>query len=113
MAGADKGLRFGVLVLVAALMAAAPVSAQGLFGLGAKKWPPLTRDQVRLKLLDNCVMSQSGKAADQGAGPKCGCYATRVSKVLTDQDILAYSASGKLTPGAQGEATKAFDRCGK
>jgi hypothetical protein len=49
-----------------------------------------TRDQVRVKLLDQCVMSQSGKAADQGAGPKCNCYAAKMSKAMTDEEVAKF-----------------------
>jgi hypothetical protein len=101
-------MRVGVILVAA--MTVAPAQAQFLFG-SAPKGPPLTREQVRVRLLDACVFSQSGKAADQGAGPKCNCYASRVAKAMTDADVLAYSSSKKLTPTAQAEATKALTVC--
>lgn len=109
MAGAAGLVRFGGAILAVALMAA-PADAQFLFG-SKPKGPPLTRDQVRVRLLDACVFSQSGKAADQGAGPKCNCYAARVAKAMSDADILAYSSTKKLTPTAQAEATQALAVC--
>jgi hypothetical protein len=109
MTGAAGLVRIGGALLVVALMAA-PANAFLFFG-SKPKGPPLTRDQVRLHLLDTCVLTQSGKAADQGAGPKCNCYASRVAKAMTDADVLAYSSSRKLTPTAQAEATKALAIC--
>ncbi|MFC5068379.1 hypothetical protein [Flaviflagellibacter deserti] len=109
MAGAAGLVRIGGAMLAVALLAA-PAEAQFLFG-SAPKGPPLTREQVRIRLLDGCVLTQSGKAADQGAGPKCNCYASRVAKAMTDADILAYSSTKKLTPTVQAEATKALAVC--
>jgi hypothetical protein len=62
-----------------------------------------TRDQVRVKLLDQCVMSQSGKAADQGAGPKCNCYAAKMSKAMTDEEVAKFrkGVPKRLAPDSQ------------
>jgi hypothetical protein len=102
-------MRFGGLVLAAALVAT-PASAQ----FWVKKAPASsgsvpTRDQVRMRILDQCVMSQSGKSADQGAGPKCGCYATKMSKAMTDQEVAAYRKA--LPKRLSAEAQPAFASC--
>lgn len=49
-----------------------------------------TRDSVRLRLLDQCVMTNSGKTDAEGAGPKCGCYATKITKAMTDEEIAKW-----------------------
>jgi hypothetical protein len=48
------------------------------------------RDTVRIRLLDQCVISQSGKTAEEGAGPKCSCFAAKMSKAMTDEEIAAF-----------------------
>ena len=50
----------------------------------------MSRDQVRLRILDTCVMSQSGKTEEQGAGPKCNCYAPKVVKLMTDEEVAKF-----------------------
>jgi hypothetical protein len=102
-------MRFGGLVLAAALLAT-PASAQ----FWAKKAPASsgsipTRDQVRVRLLDQCVLSQSGKTADEGAGPKCGCYAAKISKAMTDEEVAVYKKDlpKRLVP----DADKTFASC--
>lgn len=69
---------------------------------GAAQAAP-TRDQVRVRLLDQCVMSQSGKAADQGAGPKCNCYAAKLSKAMTDEEVAKFKKGipKRLAPDSQ------------
>ena len=49
-----------------------------------------SRNQVRLKILDTCVMTQSGKSEAEGAGPKCGCYATKITNAMTDEEIAKW-----------------------
>jgi len=76
-------MRFGGLVLSAALLAS-PALAQKTAASGP------SRDQVRMRVLDLCVMSQSGKTAEEGAGPKCGCYAAKITKAMTDEEVATY-----------------------
>ncbi len=78
-------MRFGGLVLAAALLAS-PALAQKAEAPASGP----TRDQVRMRILDVCVMSQSGKTAEEGAGPKCGCYAAKISKAMTDEEVAVY-----------------------
>lgn len=49
-----------------------------------------SRDQVRVRLLDQCVMTQSGKTDAEGAGPKCNCYAAKISKAMTDEEVAKF-----------------------
>ena len=49
-----------------------------------------SRDQVRVRLLDQCVMTQSGKTDSEGAGPKCNCYAAKISKAMTDEEVAKF-----------------------
>jgi hypothetical protein len=62
-----------------------------------------TRDQVRIKLLDQCVLSQSGKTESEGAGPKCNCYAAKISKAMTDEEVAKFKKGipKRLAPDAQ------------
>jgi hypothetical protein len=78
-------IRFSGLVLGAALLAS-PALAQKT----AAQTSGPTRDQVRVRILDLCVMSQSGKTAEEGAGPKCGCYAAKITKAMTDEEVATY-----------------------
>jgi hypothetical protein len=66
--------------------------ALGLVVLGGTAFAQTgpSRDQVRVRLLDQCVMSQSGKTAEEGAGPKCNCYAAKISKAMTDEEVAKY-----------------------
>lgn len=49
-----------------------------------------SRDQVRVRLLDQCVLTQSGKTDAEGAGPKCNCYAAKISKAMTEEEIAKF-----------------------
>lgn len=62
-----------------------------------------TRDQVRIKLLDQCVLSQSGKTDAEGAGPKCNCYAAKISKAMADEEVAKFKKGipKRLAPDAQ------------
>ncbi|BCJ90865.1 hypothetical protein IZ6_16000 [Terrihabitans soli] len=81
------GLALGIVVLGGTAVAAVPP----------------TRDQVRVKLLDQCVLSQSGKSDSQGAGPKCTCYAAKISKAMTDEEVAKFKKGipKRLAPDAQ------------
>jgi hypothetical protein len=69
----------------------------------------MSRDQVRLRVLDKCVMSQSGKAEDEGAGPKCGCYAPKIVKLMTDEEVAKFrkAVPARLKP----ESDKLLQKC--
>jgi hypothetical protein len=95
-------MRFGGLVLAAALLAS-PALAQKAPASGP------TRDQVRMRILDQCVMSQSGKAANEGAGPKCGCYAAKITKAMTDEEVATYKKA--LPKRLSAEAVPTFASC--
>jgi hypothetical protein len=93
-------MRFGGLVLAAALLAS-PALAQKAEAPASGP----TRDQVRMQILDVCVMSQSGKTAEEGAGPKCGCYAAKISKVMTDEEVAVYKKGLPKRLVAESDAT--------
>ena len=92
-------------VLLGATLAAAPAFAQKATAAGP------SRDQVRIQILDQCVISQSGKTAEEGAGPKCGCYAGRIVKAMNEEEIAAYKRGvpKRLTE----EANKILATCSK
>jgi hypothetical protein len=85
-------------VLAGLVLGAAVFAAPAL----AQKAGP-SRDTVRVRLLDACVMSQSGKAADEGAGPKCNCYAAKMSKAMTDEEVAKHKKGipKRLVPESQ------------
>jgi hypothetical protein len=68
-----------------------------------------TRDQVRVKLLDQCVLSQSGKADSQGAGPKCTCYSAKISKAFTEEEVAKFKKGVPKRLAAESKAT--LDTC--
>ncbi len=78
-------MRFGLVL--GAMLVAMPAMAQKAPAAGP------TRDKIRLAILDQCVLTQSGKLAAEGAGPKCGCYARAMSKALTDEEVAGYRKS--------------------
>jgi hypothetical protein len=69
----------------------------------------LSRDQVRVRLLDQCVMTQSGKTESEGAGPKCNCYAAKISKAMTDEEIAKFKKG--VPKRLAGEAQATFATC--
>lgn len=77
--------------------------ALSLVVLGGTAFAAPTRDQVRVRLLDQCVLSQSGKTESEGAGPKCNCYAAKISKAMTDEEVAKFKKGvpKRLAPDAQ------------
>jgi hypothetical protein len=79
--------------------------AFGLVVLGGTSFAQAgpSRDQVRVRILDQCVMSQSGKGAGEGAGPECNCYAAKISKAMTDEEVAKFKkrVPKRLAAGAQ------------
>jgi hypothetical protein len=68
-----------------------------------------SRDQVRVRLLDQCVMTQSGKTESEGAGPKCNCYAAKISKAMTDEEVAKFKKGVPKRLAA--DAQTAFATC--
>ena len=68
-----------------------------------------SRDDVRIRILDMCVMTQSGKAPEEGAGPRCGCYAAKIVKAMTDEEIAGFKKAvpARLKP----ESDKLLQTC--
>lgn len=90
------GATFGAAVLFGVMIAGQAMAAPD-------------RNSVRLRILDTCVMTQSGKTEAEGAGPKCGCYATKITKAMTDEEIAAWKKGvpRRLTE----ESNKIFATC--
>lgn len=93
--------RFGLVL--GAMLVAMPAMAQK-----ASEAAP-SRDQIRLAILDQCVLTQSGKLAEEGAGPKCGCYARSISKAMTDEEVADYRKS--LPKRLADQSQKIFAGC--
>jgi hypothetical protein len=93
----------GAKLGAAAVMACVLVAGQAMAQAGQ------SRNQVRLKILDTCVLTQSGKSEAEGAGPKCGCYATKITKAMTDEEIAKWKKGvpKRLTE----ESNKIFAGC--
>jgi hypothetical protein len=74
--------------LMAVLILGAPAAA------AAGKEPPptpITREKVRLNLLDNCVMDQwKTRDAKDKIADQCKCAAAKVSHQLSDADIKGF-----------------------
>jgi hypothetical protein len=106
-------------LLIAALAAGAllqtsvvtSASAQGIFGGGAAKSSaaPMTRDQVRVRLLDSCVLTQTKPGVDGGAAPQCRCYTAAVTKAMTAEEVAAYS--GKMPKRMEPLAEASWAKC--
>jgi hypothetical protein len=104
-------LSVGALACAGFVPAAA---AQGLFGSGAGKSAPaapLTRDGVRVKLLDSCVLTQTKPGVDGGAAPQCRCYTAAVTKAMTPEEIASYS--GKMPKRMEPLAEAVWATCQK
>lgn len=91
-----RGVNLGAVAVFLSVLVVGPAMAQ-------------SRDNVRLKILDTCVMTQSGKSESEGAGPKCGCYATKITKAMTDEEIAKWKRGvpKRLTD----ESNKIFAGC--
>jgi hypothetical protein len=76
---------------------------------GAALAAPMSRDQVRIRVLDQCVLGQSGKAEGQGAGPKCNCYAPKVVKLMTDEEVAKFRK--KIPSRLKTDAEKILATC--
>ena len=81
MRGLVKAARFGAYAAGAVLLAL-PLAAQAA-----------GRNEVRMQILDRCVLSQSGRAPLDGAGPECKCYAAKIIKAMTDEEVAGYRRS--------------------
>jgi len=95
-------VRYAGLVLGGMLLAV-PVTAQHASAAGPG------REQVRLRILDQCVLTQSGKLPEQGAGPKCNCYAGRIVKAMTDEEVARFRKT--LPRRLAGEASQILATC--
>ena len=83
MTGLVKLKRFGAVAAGAALLASS---------IAAQAAEP-TRNKVRMRILDKCVIAQSGRLPLQGAGPECRCYAAKITKAMTDEEVADYRRS--------------------
>jgi hypothetical protein len=54
-------------------------------------------------------MTQSGKSESEGAGPKCGCYATKITKAMTDEEIAKWRRG--VPKRLADESNKIFAEC--
>ncbi len=68
-----------------------------------------SRDQVRVRILDACVIGQSGKAEGEGAGPKCNCYAPKIVKLMTDEEVAKFRK--KIPSRLKADADKILATC--
>ena len=96
-----------VVAFVLAL-AATPALAQGMSKMAA---PAPTKDQVRMRVLDNCVLTQTKPGLDGGAGPKCRCFASAMIKVMKPDEIAAYN--GRMPARLESLAEKTWTTCNK
>ncbi|MGQ4272725.1 DUF4148 domain-containing protein [Terrihabitans sp. B22-R8] len=99
----------GLLVLG---VLSSPVAAQGVFGSKpAASAQPQTREQIRIRLLDSCVLTQTKPGVDGGAAPQCRCYAAGITKAMTDEDIAGYR--GRMPKRLEPTAESIWTTCQK
>lgn len=105
-----KSIAMCCVVGVLSAAAVAPALAQGLFG-GPRT--PATREQVRTRLLDACVVDLGRELGPKvSVTGKCNCYSAGVLKLLTAEEIAAFPTDGTEIPSRiRGEATEVYARC--
>ena len=101
-----------VAVVLAFGVAAAPAAAQGLFGTRPPA-EPLTREQVRTRVLDACVydMSKRPQASETPVVQKCQCYSRDVAKMMSEEEISGYARRPAIPARIRGAAEASFSRC--
>lgn len=74
-----------------------------------------TRDQVRERLTDQCMMSEGSKAASPSKSyyGECSCYGRGVVKLMKQDDIAAFTKARRVPGSIHAEAVKIFERCVK
>jgi hypothetical protein len=73
-----------------------------------------TRNQVRERLTDQCMMSEGSKASPQKSlYGKCACYGRGVSSLMQQDDIAAFTRARQVPSDIRAEAVKVFERCVK
>lgn len=69
-------------------------------------------DQVRTRLLDECIFALHEDPANKDTkSQKCHCYASRLIRSLSDEEIQSYRDSGKLRGTANEKAIAAEKQC--
>jgi hypothetical protein len=73
----------------------------------------LTPEQIRTRLLDVCVVRQAenAKGPDDGFAVRCGCYAGRVVKAMSDAELDHLRSTGSFNPSAQAKAQNSIQAC--
>jgi hypothetical protein len=73
-----------------------------------------TRDQVRERLTDQCMMSEGSKASpSKSFYGECSCYGRGVAKLMKQDDIAAFTKARQVPGSIHAEAVKVFERCVK
>jgi hypothetical protein len=98
----------GPSALLVLMLAASPVLAQGLSKAAA---PAQSKNTVRVRILDNCVLTQTKPGVDGGAAPQCRCFASAVSKAMKPDEAAAYD--GKMPARLDAMAEKTWATCNK
>lgn len=92
-------------------MIAGALLTVGAFAQSAE--PPLTREQLRTRILDLCVLNEAPKAGPKvPVAPKCNCYARGVSQVMNAEDAAFFAAKRALPPTLREQAAAVYAKCG-
>jgi hypothetical protein len=100
------------ILMMAATLAALPLSlSQAQTASGA----PMSRDQVRTRLLDGCVydMSRAADPLKNRTVVQCSCYAKGVSALFDEQEVAGFTRDSSVPRRIEAEAEKVFASCQK
>jgi hypothetical protein len=101
-------LRFDLLLLQAALVGLACLVA---LTAGAQA-QPLSSEEVRLRILDDCVYSEWRRPEGRDtAATRCRCAARRLVAGLTAEEVTAFARRNQLPRSAQPKWNAAIEAC--
>ena len=75
--------------------------------------PALTREQLRTRILDICVLTEARKAGPKVAvAPKCNCYARGVAQAMSPEEAAFFAEKRALPPAIRERAVAVYEKCG-
>jgi hypothetical protein len=103
-----SGVRLHVLFLISALFAVSGPS----FLFAQAPAGGLTKEQLRTRILDLCVISESRKAGPTvPVVPKCGCYAKGMAQVMSGADAAYFVDKRTFPPAIRDRAVEIYGKC--
>lgn len=110
-------MRFTTLLAVGffALSSAAAFAAAGLAPLPQPdpKTKNMSRNQIQLRALDACLISQSRlqQTTRAAVNSACNCYAIGTVKAMTNPEIQAFRDTSVFNDATREKALAQIDRC--